>query len=374
MKKKIILISSSIIPFEVFLKDFISNLSNNYEVIIITNIYNKKLDIIKNNKFKQIPISRKINIIQDIFVLIKLFFLMKKIKPSLIISITPKGGFFTSLVNSFLNYKHLHFITGQNWINKKGIKKNIFKSIDKFTLNKSDYLLADSKSQIDFLKKENFETMKIKLIKDGSICGVDPIVFKPDESVKQHQRKILNIHKNEIIILFLGRIHAEKGIFSLYEVCKKLYKNNLPIKIFYVGNIEDNEFYKIKKNDEQNFNLIRHFKFTKSPEKYLKTADIFCLPSQREGFGLSVIEASSCEIPVLGSNIVGLKDSIVHNKTGMLFDQNNQDDFFQKLKKLVTSHELRETFGKNGRKRVLKYYNNKDILKFLEQFIEKILN
>lgn len=374
MKKKIILISSSIIPFEVFLKELLNNLSKNYEIIIITNIYKKKLNSIKKYKLIQIPISRKINIIQDIFVLTKLLFLMKKISPSLIISITPKGGFFTSLSNFLFKYKHLHFITGQNWIHKKGFKKIFFKSIDNFTFKNSNYLLADSKSQINFLKKENFDTKNIKLIKEGSICGVDSNIYKPDKLFREYQRKIYKIHKNEIIILFLGRIHADKGVFNLYEVCKKLYENNLPIKIFYVGDIEDDYFYKIKNKDKNNLNIVRYFKFTNSPEKYLKISDIFCLPSLREGFGLSVIEASSCEIPVLGSNIVGLKDSIVHNKTGMLFDLNNNDDFFQKLKKLVISRQLRETFGKNGRKRVLKYFKNKDVLIFLEKFIEEVLN
>ena len=52
----------------------------------------------------------------------------------------------------------------------------------------------------------------------------------------------------------------------------------------------------------------------------MKIADIFCLPSFREGFGLSVIEASSTELPVIGSNIIGLEESIVNKETGLLLD------------------------------------------------------
>ena len=122
MRKKIVLVSSSIMPFEVFLKDIIYSLSQGYEIIIITNA-KKNSEILKEYSFTYIPISRGIRFFYDLIALIKLTFLIREIQPSLIISITPKGGFLSVLSNIFFKFRHLHFITGQNWLNKKGLKR-----------------------------------------------------------------------------------------------------------------------------------------------------------------------------------------------------------------------------------------------------------
>ena len=57
---------------------------------------------------------------------------------------------------------------------------------------------------------------------------------------------------------------------------------------------------------------------TNSPEKFMAAADIFCLPSYREGFGMAALEASSCGLPVVGTNIHGLSDAVINNETGVL--------------------------------------------------------
>ena len=64
---------------------------------------------------------------------------------------------------------------------------------------------------------------------------------------------------------------------------------------------------------------IKILNYKKKIEPFLQTSDIFCLPSEREGFGLSVIEASACELPVVCSDIYGLRDTLVHNVTGYKF-------------------------------------------------------
>ena len=373
MSKKIIFVSTSVKPFELFLKDIIFSLSKNYQIIIITN---KKgnTGILNKYRFIHIPISRGIKFFYDFIALIKLTFLIREIQPSLIISITPKGGFLSVLSNFLLKFKHLHFITGQNWISKKGLKKLFLKTIDKITIAQSNFQLADSKSQIKFLNNERININKIKLINNGSICGVDTNIFKPDLIFKQKQRKFFGITDNEIIILYIGRINQEKGVFKLYQVCKKLFIDSFPIKIFFVGDIEDNSFFDLIDQDKKSIGIIRYYNFTKSPEDFMKIADIFCLPSFREGFGLSVIEASSTELPVIGSNIIGLEESIVNKETGLLFDLEDDFDFYNKLKKLILSKNLREILGIKGRKRVIQYFKNNDVSKFVTSYIDEILN
>lgn len=371
MKNKIIFISSSAMPLEVFLLDQIKLLSKKYEIILITNYNNYNKKIFNDFNIISIPISRNINLLNDFISLIKVIFFFIKFKPKLIISITPKGGLISSTANYFIKIKHLHFITGQNWINKNGFLRFFYKSIDKFTFSNASSLLLDSSSQIKFLKSEKFKIDKMKLINSGSICGVRTDIFLPNKTFKYSERKKLEINKNTIIILYAGRIHYEKGIYELYNVCKKIFNEGFKISLFLVGAIEDKNFFKII---EQNKSFISYFEHNAFPQKFMQISDIFCIPSYREGFGLSVIEASACELPILGTNINGLKDSILDNHTGILFKPYNEIDFYNKLKKLIMNEGLRYQLGKSGRKRVLSNFNKKDVLNFIDMHIHKIIN
>ena len=371
MKNKVVFISSSIMPLDIFLYDQIKLLSKKYKIYLITNSHNYNKKKFTGINVITIPFSRYINIFTDLISLIKVFLLFLNLKPLLVISITPKGGFITAMANYFIKIKHLHFITGQNWINQIGLKRFFLKSFDKFTFSHSTSMLVDSKSQIKFLKAENFKINKIELINSGSICGVNTNTFSPNNTFKNTKRKMLEINNNHIIILYVGRIHRDKGIYELYDVCKKLSNENFKIKLFLVGSMEDKNFSKIV---NKNKSFIYYYKHNVYPQKFMQIADIFCIPSYREGFGLSVIEASSCELPILGTNIYGLKDSIANNYSGILFKSGDSIDFYNKLKKLILDKDLRLELGKNGRKRAISDFNKKDVLKFIDLHIRKLIN
>ena len=82
---------------------------------------------------------------------------------------------------------------------------------------------------------------------------------------------------------------------------------------------------------------------------YYNELSIFACPSLRESFGVSVLEASACGLPVIANNIGGLKDIVVHGKTGYLIDTLNIKEFAFYLEKLILDNDLRKKMGKNGR-------------------------
>ena len=84
----------------------------------------------------------------------------------------------------------------------------------------------------------------------------------------------------------------------------------------------------------------------------MAAADIFCLPSRREGFGMVALEAAACELPSIGTNIYGLQDAIVHQKTGLLIPSGDIATLITALKTLIRDPALRSRFGRFGRNRV----------------------
>jgi glycosyltransferase involved in cell wall biosynthesis len=77
----------------------------------------------------------------------------------------------------------------------------------------------------------------------------------------------------------------------------------------------------------------------------MAAADIFCLPSYREGFGQVIIETAACEVPTVASRIYGIKDAIDDGNTGLLFQVGNVDDLKLALTRLVVNSTLRISMG-----------------------------
>ena len=136
-----------------------------------------------------------------------------------------------------------------------------------------------------------------------------------------------------------------------------------------VGKKEINLIGMLNKYPLELINKILIFDHISFPEIILNCSDILCLPSKREGFGNVVIEASACEIPVVGSDIFGLKSSLINGKNGLTFKTGDPNDLFLKIKKLIDNKNLRLKLGKNGRNMVLKNFNHKIIYSSLENLL-----
>lgn len=124
--------------------------------------------------------------------------------------------------------------------------------------------------------------------------------------------------------------------------------------------------YKAKNFDFNQY--FRYFEYTDQPEFFFQLADIVLIPSSREGFCQVAIEASACEVPVVGFNVVGLRDSISHNETGYLVPYNDKIRFKKKIKLLLKDNNLRIKIGKQGREFVKKNYIQEEVInEFINQ-------
>jgi L-malate glycosyltransferase len=99
---------------------------------------------------------------------------------------------------------------------------------------------------------------------------------------------------------------------------------------------------------------------------HMNELDIYCNPSRSESFGVSVLEASSCGLPVVVSNVGGLPEVVIPNKTGVILDENNESTLANTLKFLILEPEKRELLGENGRDFVVETYNQRKCIENLE--------
>ena len=168
--------------------------------------------------------------------------------------------------------------------------------------------------------------------------------------------------------MYLGRINKDKGIIDLIHAFRKIEKNQ-DILLIFVGKIEDKKLVNILNSNVK----ILYFDFTPNPENWFSLADILCIPSYREGFGTVVIEAASCGIPSLCSNIYGLKDAIIENKTGFFHYAGSVNDLKKKMIYIINNKKLVRKLGLSAKKRVLKDFEQnlltKEFLKFINSRI-----
>ena len=373
--KKIAIVSTEAITINAFMLGHIKKLSHHYNLLIFcNNAESLKRLLPKSVSLTNINFRRKPDLINDTVTFLLLLYYLIKNKPDLTISLSPKAGLLTAL-SSFLAripYR-IHWFTGQIWIKKISIFNFIYKTLDKLIHYLSHHVLVDSHSQKKFLLSNRvISNEKSTVLHLGSVGGVNTKRFKYKKIYRKLLRKKLQIPQNDFIFLYLGRINREKGIIELIEAFNKIEKNKKNIFLVLVGPIENDSFIDLIKKNKK----VIYINKTSVPEKWYSIADIFCLPSHREGFGSVIIEAGSCNLPSLGSNIYGITDAIVNNKTGFFHKVGNIKDIQKKMLFAFKNKKLLKKYGKYARKRVKKNFEEKLIsekfLKFINLKLIKI--
>ena len=364
--KKICFIVSSPLTASSFLNGPINKLSRIYEVYLIVNLNNKHNNLIDKLNVKKVfhfEIIRNINVFSDIMCLIKMIYFFKKNKFHAIHSVSPKAGLIAMLGGYISGIEiRIHTFTGQVWVTKKGVIRSALKFIDKLISKLSTLVLTDGRSQLEFLIKNKIVDKEAKVLGKGSISGVSLKKFNPVNKVRDKLRKQFNINKNQWVFMYLGRLKKDKGIIDLIEAFLKIKKEKNTL-LFLVGDDEEN--LKKKYNSDSRILFLPH---NDKPEDIIQVCDTFCLPSYREGFGVSVIEASSLKKPIISSDIYGLKDTVVKEKTGLLFQAGDIEKLKTLLIYAINNKTKMKEMGSNGRDYVEENFSEEKILLEWENF------
>jgi glycosyltransferase involved in cell wall biosynthesis len=363
----------------VFLAHQINALVELYDVTIITNL-NGNRSILDNISSKvniiNLPIERNINLFADLKALLLLISIFYKNRFSLVHSVSPKAGLLCAIAAWIVRVpSRLHTFTGQVWVTKKGVIRWFLRLLDKVIVILNTNILVDSFSQQDFLIKEGVLSKDLSIVLgSGSIGGVDINRFQPSKVHRSLIRKQLNIKDNCLIFLFVGRLKREKGVFELVEAFKNICKNHDNVILLIVGPDEEGLKQELLEYLELCKEFIRFVDFTKTPEQYMAASDVFVLPSYREGFGSVIIEAASCGVPSIGSNIYGLSDAIKMEETGFLVPVRSSKSLEVAMLKLVNNNELRNKMSLNARRRAIHNFSQDNITLKILQLYKGLIN
>jgi glycosyltransferase involved in cell wall biosynthesis len=353
-KLRIGIVSTSNYALKYFLSPYIKYLAEECEVTLISNLDHGHPDTSENIAFCEMPFVRKPSLFSDLMNLFGLCKMMRKKKFDIVYTISPKAGLL-GMCAAAINKTpvRVHFFTGQVWVTRSGFWRKVLRYIDTAVGTMCTYGLIDSPSQEKFLIDELvIDSKKATVLGSGSVSGINNRRFQPNQIVGKEIRKQLGVSSNCVMLLFIGRLNADKGVRDLLNAFKLLTKKYDFIKLVFVGPDEGmrKELNSIANTNNLGGQVI-FVNATDRPEDYMAACDVLCLPSYREGFGLVVIEAASVGVPSVGSNIYGLCDAVEDNVTGFLHKVGDPADIAAKLELLVINNELRASMGVNAKNR-----------------------
>lgn len=334
---------------------------------------------IANCEFKPVYIAREISLFSDLVSLVKLVRLFRLERYDIVHSNTPKAGLLSAIAAKFAGAPiRLHTFTGQTWVTMHGIKKSILKGCDKLIGLLNTHCYADSPSQREFLIEHKIvRPEKITVLGSGSLSGVNLKRFNQANfsiADKNTIKASLALDDKQLVLLFVGRITKEKGVFELINSFSYLMKRHRETILLMVGPFEQGIEQEIKAYAKENCDdKVVFLGICAEPEKYIAIADLLCLPSYREGFGTVVIEAAAMGVPAVASKIYGLSDAVIDGETGLLVEPKNTEQLTAALERLILDKELRAKMGKNAKSRAYAEFDSEKFGELMVNEYEKLL-
>ncbi len=240
-------------------------------------------------------------------------------------------------------------------------EKNIFyQKLIEFSLSKADKILSTSRAMA--VQTEKFTNKKIEVIP----FGIDTDKFKPLKAESLFTTE-------DTVIGTIKTLEKKYGIEYLIRAFK-IVKDEFPskkLKLLIVGSgPEENNLKRIVRElGLENNTVFTGYINPDEIPKYHNMIDIFAALSESESFGVSALEASACEKPIIVSNAEGFKEIVKDELTGFIVDRNNIQQAADKIKNLIKNKNFREKMGRAGREQVLNVYNwNDNVTQMIEVY------
>lgn len=362
MKQSLVFVATTPFAVNAFLRTHLLALAETHDVTLCVNITAYPLvdDLTRAVRVRHVDIARKIAPWRDLSVLFQLLRCFLEIRPATVHSLTPKAGLLAMLAGYLAGVPlRFHTFTGQVWATRTGITRFLLKGIDRLIALCASHVFADSASQCRFLEDEGvLRCGGVSVLGPGSVAGVDLARFRPDPAARLTLRIETGVSDAVPVFLFVGRLVRDKGVLDLVEAFAKLNGQHKHWELWMVGPDEEGLQVMLQEEGQRRGARIRWFGHTSEPEKFMAAADVFVLPSYREGFGSAIIEAAACGIPSIAYRIDGVIDAIVDGHTGLFVDKGNVRDLVDAMNRLGTDAGTRRKLSETAHLRVTEEFSS----------------
>lgn len=272
------------------------------------------------------------------------------------------------------NIKHLWHV--QEIIAKPKIFNLAFKKI--LAIKSNHKIIYDSKETMKFWINGNETlTKKSDFIWNG--LDVNQKSITSSETIEKVRKDFFEVQNNSVVIGLIGRINSWKGQQLLLKAFSLIAEKQPKAKLVFIGSAPPNqEFFETDLiNKIKTYNLedsVKIIPFQNNIWQFWDSIDIAVVPStEPEPFGMVAIEAMMAKKPVIAANHGGLTEIVMPNKTGILFEPNNEKALAEALMDLLNNSEKRKTFGEEGYIRANTHFSLKNHVDKFEKTFEELI-
>lgn len=352
MKQKLVRITTVPISLGGLLQGQSKFMSQFYEVVGISSDMENLKKVGDKEEIRVVPVNltRKITPIQDFKALIKLYNILKREKPFIVHSHTPKAGTIGMMAARMAGVPHrLHTIAGLPLVEATGLKRILLNAVEKLTYACATKVYPNSVGLQQIVLDHKFTSeKKLKVIGHGSSNGIDTSYFDPSlysEATKLELRKKLKLDDNDYVFVFVGRLVGDKGINELIAAFKNILLEHKNVQLLLVGNPEE-ELDPMRPETEEfifTSDKVVATGWVDDVRPYFAISDCLTFPSYREGFPNVVMQSGAMGLYSIVSDINGCNEIVEEGINGSIVPTKNAEALYNAMKHVL---ENREQFGK----------------------------
>lgn len=360
-----------------FVEPMIPLLSKKYDIQLLSSPGEKIDSLCGDFKLKghRVYMYRRLSPFKDLKSLWQLIRIFKREKPYIVHSMTPKAGLLCMLAAWTTRVPiRIHTFTGLVWPTSSGVIRKILMFTDWITCKCATHVIPEGQGVLDDLKK-SITNKPMRILGHGNVRGVDMNRFSRRPEIMEHANTLKT--DNVFTFIYVGRIVRDKGINELVSAFDSLSKSQPNIRLFLVGIKEDN-LDPISEHTKQIIGSNEKIvavgpKYNDDLLAYYAASDCFILPSYREGFPNTVLEAGAMGLPCIVTDINGSREIIIHEKNGLIIPSQNTDALYDAMKQIISDKESTLSMASNARNLIESRFERSYVCKCLYDFYEEII-
>lgn len=343
-----------------------------YEMVAVTSPGEELYRLQNDDGFRciKVPMERRISLFKDVKSLLHMIWVFIKEKPQVVHSMTPKAGMICMLAAWLTRVPvRIHTFTGLVWPTAKGIKRKVLMATDWLTCACATHVVPEGQGVLNDLKNGGITRKEMKVLGYGNIRGVDMERFNPKRFSIEKDKKLFSF-------VFVGRIVGDKGINELVEAFTKLHDRYDNTILTLVGNYEKVD--PICDLTQQRINANGAIKVVGAKYnddlviEYGK-ADCFVMPSYREGFPNTVMEAGAMGLPSIVTDINGSREIIIDGENGLIIPSKDSKALYYAMERMLTDNTERGRMASKARSFIMSRFEKDFVQQCQIAFYKEII-
>lgn len=320
----------------------------------------------------EVPMERHISLLKDFLALLKMIRVMMRERPYVVHSMTPKAGLL-SMVAAWLTGVpvRIHTFTGLIWPTAVGGKRKVLMLMDRLLCACATHVIPEGQGVLNDLRDYGVCRKPMRVLGYGNVMGVDMERFNPSRFTPTA------IVDKPFTFVFVGRVVCDKGINELVEAFTRLHEHYGKTRLILVGSFEK-QLDPVSELTQNRINASKAIeacgaKFGDELLQMYVDADCFVMPSYREGFPNTVLEAGAMGLPQIVTDINGSREIIIDGENGLIVPSKDSDALYEAMKRMLTDEPMRRSMAEKARGLIASRFEKGFVQQCLIDFYKEIL-